>query len=535
MKQKTFVYVVNKKGQPLMPTTRCGHIRKLLKSKQAMVIKSNPFTIKLKYDTPNIVQSLYLGIDTGRENIGIAVSNENGDCVYLSTLRTNNKNIKKQMTGRREHRQSRKRFKRIAKQRKAIKNNTIIQNGKDDILRTKKSCKSIEISYPGMNKTVTHKVIKGAEAQFNNRRRKENWITPSARQCIQMHMNLVKQISKILPISHIALERVSFDFQKLENQNIKMWQYSKGPLYGFLSYKDYINNEQKGVCLLCNKNKIEYYHHIIQRKDGGTDNISNIAGLCNQCHYGNNGVHNNQDTSDLLLSLKQGLVSKYKIGLLNSVIPILIEELIQYCTNNNISFTITNGKETSQLRTNLCLPKLHSIDAYCISLVNRNITTCNVLPNIIFQQQRFKKKSKNIIHKLNRREYYYNGKLVAINRNKATDQKENSLKEYMEQYAQTHNEKECKQHFHLLEIKPAKRTYTYHKKRTISPIHIGDIVKYEKCNKIKGNVKHLVFIATGLNISENKVCHNTKNKKLNYCKRLESGCIPIIEKLSLTI
>jgi hypothetical protein len=79
MKQKTFVYVENKQGKPLMPTTRCGHVRKLLKNKQAVVIKSNPFTIKLKYDTPNMIQELYVGIDTGRENIGIAVSDSNGN------------------------------------------------------------------------------------------------------------------------------------------------------------------------------------------------------------------------------------------------------------------------------------------------------------------------------------------------------------------------------------------------------------------------------------------------------------------------
>lgn len=463
------------------------------------------------------------------------MSDNNGNCVYLAELKTNNKNIKKQMYERKEHRQSRKRHKRIAKQRKAMKNNTTIQIGKDDTVRTKKSCKSIKISYPGMKESVTHKVIKGAEAQFNNRKRKENWITPSSKQCVQMHMNLIKQISKILPISHIILERVAFDFQKLENQNIQTWQYGKGPLFGFSSYKEYINNEQNSICLLCNKNKIEYYHHIIQKKDGGTDNVSNIAGLCYNCHYGNNGVHNNQEANDLLLTLKQGLVSKYQVGLLNSVIPSLIEELNQYCIENYLKLTVTNGKETFKIRNILHLPKTHSIDAYCISITNRNIQSLSVLPNVVFIQQRFKKKSKNIIHKLNRREYYYNGKLVAINRNKAIGQKELSLKEYMEQYAKTHTKKECATHFHLLEIRPAKRTYTYHRKGIISPIHIGDVVKYEKHNKIKGNIKHLIFVATGLDISNNKICHNTKSKKMKYCKRLESGCIPIIEKRKLII
>ena len=79
MKQKTYVYILNKQGKPLMPTTRCGKVRKLLKEGKAVVVRSNPFTIRLKYDTTNIVQDLYLGIDTGRENIGVGISDTKGN------------------------------------------------------------------------------------------------------------------------------------------------------------------------------------------------------------------------------------------------------------------------------------------------------------------------------------------------------------------------------------------------------------------------------------------------------------------------
>ena len=39
------VYVLNKDGKPLMPTTRCGHIRHLLKEKKVRVVRTNPFTM----------------------------------------------------------------------------------------------------------------------------------------------------------------------------------------------------------------------------------------------------------------------------------------------------------------------------------------------------------------------------------------------------------------------------------------------------------------------------------------------------------
>lgn len=59
-KQKVIIYILNKKGKPLMPTTRCRHVRILLDNKKAVVVSSNPFTIRLKYDTPNGVRTCSL-------------------------------------------------------------------------------------------------------------------------------------------------------------------------------------------------------------------------------------------------------------------------------------------------------------------------------------------------------------------------------------------------------------------------------------------------------------------------------------------
>lgn len=45
-----YVFVVDRKGKPLMPTKRRGRVRHLLKEGKAVVIKTHPFTIKMKYD-----------------------------------------------------------------------------------------------------------------------------------------------------------------------------------------------------------------------------------------------------------------------------------------------------------------------------------------------------------------------------------------------------------------------------------------------------------------------------------------------------
>ena len=55
------VYVLNKDGKPLMPTNRHGKIRHLLNQGLAKVIRKEPFTIKLLYNSTNFTQELTLG------------------------------------------------------------------------------------------------------------------------------------------------------------------------------------------------------------------------------------------------------------------------------------------------------------------------------------------------------------------------------------------------------------------------------------------------------------------------------------------
>lgn len=60
------VYVLDKDGQPLMPTSRFGKVRRLLRDKKAKVVRSCPFTIRLLYEPKTkIIQEVVLGVDTG--------------------------------------------------------------------------------------------------------------------------------------------------------------------------------------------------------------------------------------------------------------------------------------------------------------------------------------------------------------------------------------------------------------------------------------------------------------------------------------
>lgn len=57
------VYVQDINGKPLMPTTRHGKVRRLLKDKKAVVVNLCPFTIKLTYVTSDYKQEIVLGVD----------------------------------------------------------------------------------------------------------------------------------------------------------------------------------------------------------------------------------------------------------------------------------------------------------------------------------------------------------------------------------------------------------------------------------------------------------------------------------------
>jgi hypothetical protein len=73
------VFVLSKEGKPLMPTTP-RRARVWLKAKRARVMRRDPFTIRLRFDTQEHVQPAKVGVDTGSKDVGIAAI-ANGEVV----------------------------------------------------------------------------------------------------------------------------------------------------------------------------------------------------------------------------------------------------------------------------------------------------------------------------------------------------------------------------------------------------------------------------------------------------------------------
>lgn len=239
-----FVYVLNKDGQPLMPTSRFGKVRRLLKDKKAKVIRRNPFTIKLLYETETqIVQICTLGVDTGSAHVGTAVYSE-GKILYTSQVEIRN-DIKSKMDDRRGYRRGRRfRHTRYRKPRFLNRKNSI---------------------------------------------RKDRF-SPTMISKYQSHIREIDFVKSILPISQLVLETGTFDTHLLKNPSlanpkIKHWGYQKGILYGYDNIKAYILIRDKYTCQCCKTKKgTLHVHHIIYRSKGGSDEIENLITLCETCH-----------------------------------------------------------------------------------------------------------------------------------------------------------------------------------------------------------------------------------------------------------
>lgn len=68
------VYVQDINGKPMMPTTRHGKVRRLLKSNKAVVVNLCPFTIRLTYISDSYKQEIVLGVDAGTKHVGLSAT-----------------------------------------------------------------------------------------------------------------------------------------------------------------------------------------------------------------------------------------------------------------------------------------------------------------------------------------------------------------------------------------------------------------------------------------------------------------------------
>jgi len=298
------VYVQNKDGEPLMPTERYGAVRRWLKDNKAIVVNLCPFTIKLNFDCENNTQEVIIGLDTGAVNVGCsAVSNNK--CLYASEtkLRTD---ISNKMQRRAMYRRSR---------------------------RTRNT--------------------RYRQPRFDNRKSKRQ-LPPSLQSKTDSTVKVVRQLAKILPINKVKVEIAKFDTQKLQNPDIKGKEYQKGVTEGYDNVRAYVFERDKYTCQICKKREgILQTHHIIQRKDGGSDRPDNLTTVHKDCH------------SDFHKGLIQHKFRKPKEYCMATQITILKNFIVKEL-KKDFDVKVTFGHITKRNRMRLNLPKSHWSDAVAI-------------------------------------------------------------------------------------------------------------------------------------------------------------------------
>ena len=437
-----YVYVLDQRGNPLMPTRRYGWVRRALKSGKAKAVCTLPFTIQLMYDSATEIQNITLGIDPGRINIGMATADKTGRCLYSSQCETRNREIPKLMEKRRQHRQASRRGERLARKRLARRLGTTMGN-------------ILERMLPGCEKPVMVKDIINTESRFNNRRRKEGWLTPTATQLLRTHLNLVEKVCQILPVSGISLETNRFAFMELEvgGRLESGVDYQCGPMHGYQSIREALEYLQDGRCLLCGERVIEHDHHLIPRSKGGSNTLANMAGLCEHCHT---LVHTNQEAAEKLEAIKAGQNKKYgALSVLNQIIPYLVETLSKKFNGN---IRLVSGWETKQFRDENHIDKDHDINAYCIAVIGQEPKIIDV-SGTHFQIRQFRRHDRVRINSQTERVYRLDGIKVATNRRKRMEQKSDSLEDWYQKMVEQHGRQQADQIRSRLQVQKSSRRY----------------------------------------------------------------------------
>ena len=399
-----------------MPLHSFGRMRKMVKAHKARLVRHDPLAVRLTYDIENpAVDECLLGIDPGRTNIGLCAVDLKGHVLFASDVETRNKEIVRLMLERKAHRQASRRGERKTRQRRAV------AADKTGMAKATEFWRML----PGYEKPVCCKVFKNSNARFNNRKRPDGWLTPTANQLLQTHINLVKKIQKLLPVSGVVVEINSFTFARMDNPDIKNWEFQKGRLFGFDNVEDAIYSEQKGICLLCSKAPISEYHHLVPRSRHGSESIDNRAGLCKKCHE---LVHKDKAKAAALAEKKQGCLKKYgALSVVNQTIPHLLEQL-----PGILPTYVTTGYETKLTRDAYGLDKDHYVDAWCIavSAVHAKGVAAPDFADSIHNIRQYRRHDRQIIHAQRQRTYRLDGKAVCHNRHKAIGQEGSSLEEY---------------------------------------------------------------------------------------------------------
>jgi N6-L-threonylcarbamoyladenine synthase len=305
---RVFVYVLNQRGLPLMPTGP-RKARILLGQGKAKVIRRTPFTIQLIQATGETTQPVVLGVDAGTKHIGLSATTAKSALYEAEViLRTDVQDL---LAGRAQMRRARR------------------------------------------NRKTRYR-----QPRFLNRKNKVGKLPPSVQNKVDVHVKMVQKICSLLPVSTITVETAQFDIQKIKNPDIQGAEYQQGPQMGFWNAREYCLFRDGHKCQHCrgkSKDKILDVHHVETRKTGG-DSPGNLITLCETCHK---TIHR----EDLVHLFKRAQKSFRDAGQITTMRKFVLMAVRAVHPDVRETF----GYITKHVRTTNGLGKAHVVDARCCS------------------------------------------------------------------------------------------------------------------------------------------------------------------------
>lgn len=314
------VYVLDKTGTPLMPCSE-KRARLLLERGRARIHRQVPFVIRLvdRRQADSALQSLTLKFDPGSKFTGIALVRQKGQRVSVLSLMEL------------AHRGAA--IRQAMQQRAAFRRRRRSQN------------------------------LRHRTPRFDNRTRPEGWLPPSLRHRLDTTLGWVGRMRNWAPISDLAVERVKFDMQAIQNPEISGVQYQQGELAGY-EVREYLLEKWGRCCAYCDaENTPLEIEHIVPRSAGGSDRVPNLTLACRPC----NQRKGNQPVEVFLKARPELLArikAKAKVPLRDAAaVNATRNALFRALLDTGLSVTTGTGAQTKFNRRCLGLPKTHALDA----------------------------------------------------------------------------------------------------------------------------------------------------------------------------
>lgn len=308
------VFVLSKAGRPLMPTTP-RRARLFLRARRARVVRQEPFTIQLQFETTGYTQAVTVGVDTGSRIVGLAAT-AHGETLVQAEVRLRD-DISQKLSLRRTYRRAR---------------------------RSRKT--------------------RYRPPRFANRRRLAGWLPPSVASKAAATFKAVRLVAELLPVRQIHVEIAGFDTQKLRDPEITGIAYQQGSLFGY-HVREYLLEKWQRRCAYCGATGTALQiEHLVPRTRGGSDRVDNLTLACASC----NQRKGNQTAAEFGFPQlqTQARLPLRDAAQVSSLKTAVLTELMRQFGERQVQ--VRYGYQTKYQRIQmLALPKSHAYDAVAIA------------------------------------------------------------------------------------------------------------------------------------------------------------------------